>query len=353
MDSEHSTDLFPSSQELIESFRSIVQQCGGDLDTLNQMEKILSDEKEKASPASVASGSGSINFGGSIHSEIIEPDLQSTISPQVDNLTTSATEYKDLVTFHPEYFSVDKLVGLQEEVAKLFELNNTKYIWLSKQECTYKFGGRSLKSLQICHSELLTRIMKNINDDLGFEMDSCLITRYQKGTDGLSRHQDNEEVINQQHPICNLSIGSSREVQFWTTSKEGTGLLAHDIFMQEGALAIMQPGCQQKLWHKVLPGEADTRYCLSFRKCIVSDIVQTPQRSTQNFGKALSSSTPLVLKSENEDNVIPNLITESCNPRSDTLNIPLPEVQHHRNGFPVKPGQNSLTITSSPLRSFI
>ena len=124
----------------------------------------------------------------------------------------------------------------------------------------------ALKSRQILQSEHITKCMYSLNKNVRLYFDSCLLSCYAKPSDSISLYQNNEPLIDQAHSICNLSLVSSREIEFWDSQKEGSGNLIQHIYMQEGSLVFMLPGCQQHLWHNVCKGEAGTRYCLSFRK---------------------------------------------------------------------------------------
>ena len=52
MDTQISTDLSPTTDDLVESFKKLVVNCSADLETLNNFERILSDEISKRSSAS-------------------------------------------------------------------------------------------------------------------------------------------------------------------------------------------------------------------------------------------------------------------------------------------------------------
>lgn len=94
------------------------------------------------------------------------------------------------------------------------------------------------------------------------------MARYNKKDQALNWHQDNENIIDQSSPICNLSIGPSRIIEF---SRDNSTTIM-DFELESGSLLTMNPGCQSELSHRVLPGEDDSkvRYALSFRKVIVN-----------------------------------------------------------------------------------
>ena len=188
------------------------------------------------------------------------------MTPDLKKFAHEPVIRSNFIEYHCEHFPTDQLHDIHTEVQDIFQANNTKYIWLSEHRSVYKFGKMALKSRQILQSEHITECMYSLNKKFGLHFDSCLLSCYTKPSDSISRHQDNELLIDQAHSICNLSLGSSREIEFWDSHKEGSGNLIHHIFMQEGSLVFMLPGCQQRLWHNVRKGEAGTRYCLSFRK---------------------------------------------------------------------------------------
>ena len=143
-----------------------------------------------------------------------------------------------------------------------------KYIWLSKVNIPYHFGGKTYQAKLITNLENITTIMEKLNANLDLELDACLVTRYHSEDQFLSLHQDDEDIIDQSQSICNISIGSTRQIEFWDSGSEETGQLKSTLVQVEGPLVIMKPGCQSHLWHKVPQGKdnAGVRYSLSFRK---------------------------------------------------------------------------------------
>lgn len=298
---EISTDLTPTSEELIKSFKNLVINCSGDLQTLGKFEEILNNEIGRLSDSSedefvpivqdqeVEANPEDISPGIEV-----TPELITAQKKPVDERNVQIESLDDLVDFEFEYISSQNLKEVKTDLNEIFRVNNSKYVWLSTRSCTYNFGRRSLKSKDITNSSDILRLMMKLNDNLGLKLDSCLITRYNKPSDLLSRHQDNEYIFDPMHPICNVSVGSLRQIQFWDTEIEGTGNLVKHIYLTEGSLLTMKPGCQQKLWHQVLKGDAGTRYCLSFRKLEVSKEPTTPDFMTVPFFTANNHSTPIL-----------------------------------------------------------
>ena len=112
--------------------------------------------------------------------------------------------------------------------------------------------------------------MAKLNADYGLRLDACLLIRYVVNDQSLSLHQDNEDIMDTSHPICNITIGSTRSIEFWDSKSADDGKLVKRLLMEEGTLVTMESGCQDKLWHRVPPKvdgkKDDIRVALSFRK---------------------------------------------------------------------------------------
>ena len=285
---EISTDLTPEEeQELIEGFKSLVVNKSVNMETLEKLERFISKEAERLS-VSGNSTADDINEDGcnnndddlffdAINAPIVPPTQSDgfadgiEVTPEINLPAILAPKclinfLAELIDHKENFFTMKDLHPLKAEVNRIFSFYDTKYVWLSKKQSTYQFGNWSLDSLQISLFKKIMNIMNILNTNMGLNLDSCLITRYINSSDMIPRHQDNEEIIDQEHAICNVSIGSPREIEFWTTGKERTGKLIKNICMQEGSLVVMKPGCQQRTWHKVLKGVIGTRFCLSFRR---------------------------------------------------------------------------------------
>ena len=230
MDSPPRSSSSPTS-ELVMSFKKLLSDTSGDLNTLKEFDDILSDEIERASNASS-------------DAEVTHSDV---------NITEPLSSFVDL---KPGYLSADEIHSVTPDVERLFtnQHSKKKYSWLSKHNIPYKFGGKSYQAQLITGVTKITAIMEQLNADLGLELDSWLVIRYLSNRQHLNLHQDNEDVMDQSHPICNISIGSTRQLKFWNSETEETGQLISNVTLAEGSLLLMKPGCQTHLWHKVPPG---------------------------------------------------------------------------------------------------
>ncbi len=81
-----------------------------------------------------------------------------------------------------------------------------------------------------------------------------------------SLHADDEDTLDHTQPICNLTIGSSRSIEFVT--KENKPKPVCNILMKNRSVVHMKPGTQEKLKHMVRGDtrkKRELRFSLSFR----------------------------------------------------------------------------------------
>ena len=148
MDSQISTDLTATSEELIESFKLLIQNCSGNLDTLNQLDEILSNEIERVS------SKGSVqNFctltekvecldDRNEDAEVMTDSVANkadclaggsqdiNIKPDPSNLALKDwTSLQNLVDVKLEHFSPDTLHDVSAEVKDTLGTNDNKYIY--------------------------------------------------------------------------------------------------------------------------------------------------------------------------------------------------------------------------------
>ena len=234
-----SANSLQSEVELVYKFKQLLTDVKGNLEVLHKYDDILSGEIESASSA----GSSDDNETGSI-------------SP-------SPKDVNQFVEYRDEFIAQDVIKPLDSELKDMFTTRHRKYSWLSKFNVPYKFGGISHAAVQILNFENVVKLMDKLNQEYDLELDSCLVARYTTKQQALSPHQDNEDIIDQCSPICNVSIGPTRIIEF---TKDDTKVLEYK--MENGSLLKMNPGCQSELSHNVLAGEDDSevRYALSFRK---------------------------------------------------------------------------------------
>lgn len=248
--------------ELVESFKKLLNDASGDKETLEKFQEVLKVEVEKTS--------------SSIGSETIElfTTVDDTSADIAHTSSSDDQELEKLVTLVPSHFAPEEIqkLDISTELNSLYqnECSNKKYMWLTNADTSYAFGGRKYQPVNMIDYKGISAIMEKINSELNLQLDACLVIRYVHGNEALSLHQDNESVLDDAHPIVITSLGSARTLEFWDSRSESTGKLVKKVTPVQGDLLLMNKGCQDNLWHKVLVDRSSdssgSRFALSFRK---------------------------------------------------------------------------------------
>ena len=307
---------------MIASFQKLVLDTSGNLRCIEAYQSIINIELDRLSNESKSSSSSS------------EQSKDCILAPNSD-------KPEDLVVEFPNF--VDKLFintsGLQNDLSECFNGLHwkSKYVWLSDIPTVYKFGKGKYKSSEIRTFNGIDTLREKVNKEFNLDFDSCLITRYREKSQKLSLHQDNEKLFDSTYPICTVSVGDTRSLEFWDNSSEESGILVKTVELVEGMLVAMLPGCQKRLWHKVPRTNSPNkqgdhlRFAISFRKLLSvgSDsaslsVPSTPVKSGVVGGLLdgeIVTSTPIV-----------NKTNSSHEPSSEPLQLKVLD-----NGFPVHP----------------
>ena len=244
--------------ELIESFQNLITNTSGNSDILQTYSNILEKEIERIS-----------NKGSDTEEDkLAEEPTTPNIVPDDGNLQKLVSQ--STMYLSPKFIEDNTVKAELEEIYKPKHWNS-KYVWLTNTSTPYKFGGKTYEPIPMENYSKISQIKNRLNRDFGYNFDSCLLIRYTSHAQQLTLHQDNEDILDRSQPICCITIGCTRKLQFWDSGTEATGSLIKEVTMDEGTLVTMWPGCQTKLWHKVPRNDKkengdNTRYALSFRK---------------------------------------------------------------------------------------
>ena len=336
MDSVYTSAI---EEDLVASFQNLVLNTtrSGNHQCLELYRTIIDNEIERLSTASESESTPLSNhdFSG------------------ISLTTAETTELDNLVLDFPLYVNSDyvKDNNLHSDIAECYNglHGNAKYAWLSStDDKQYKFGGKSYKSKDMNAFPAINNLRQKINSDFKIELDACLVIRYKDGSKGLSLHQDNEEILDPDYPILSLSIGQTRDIEFWDSGTESQGKLIKKCELVEGTLVAMLPGCQKRLWHKVpraksSPGKgaSSLRYALSFRKLRSVSTVQevTSERPAPIITSSSEECSVLEDKSDAFSPTTPSpcsnhLVQEYFTSTPNNMGAQLKPLQ---NGFPVHP----------------
>ena len=118
--------------------------------------------------------------------------------------------------------------------------------------------------------------MSKINGQFACDMNSVLVSCYVSGDVNCRLHQDDEDMLDSDQPICVVSFGAKRQVEFVAKNKSSKYKADLTLQPEDSSLYIMRPGCQQEFLHRVRRDKRirKHRISLSFRRFIPQ--VETP-----------------------------------------------------------------------------
>ena len=155
----------------------------------------------------------------------------------------------------------------------------------------YKYMGS--KTRPKSYPESIVRIMEKLNKDFGtkhrdsryhYQVNSCLVNKYEGGSSDLPEHSDNEGDICPWSSIFTISIGSTRTMTFRNTQDN----VETPVFCNGRSLYQMTRHSQDFYKHQIKadPGQENSRrYSLTFRAIHWSNFNSTLLVGDSNFGK--------------------------------------------------------------------
>jgi alkylated DNA repair dioxygenase AlkB len=204
-------------------------------------------------------------------SEASTADLENLL-----NGVSKELEYRklnDLLDYHPNAIDGELAKVILKDCDSLdlpASSRKPESQWLSPVDEPYMYTDSNpvhhAKDISLFPS--IMRAMKSFNSRFHCKLDSCLILKYTSNSASTSLHADDEESLDQGQPICNLSLGCTRRIEFLSNSK---GKRVREISMKDKSVVLMKPGTQQLMKHAVRaestasPSGGTTRYSLSFR----------------------------------------------------------------------------------------
>ena len=191
----------------------------------------------------------------------------------------------EFVEYTEKYIAPNSVnfADLEAELATLNitgKKNKTSKCWLTTTGLSYswKSGSKTItnKPVDISQSRCINNIMLNLNKKYDIELNSCLVTYYHDGSNGLRLHHDGEPDMDSNQPICLLSVGAVRTVDFLHKYQHFEDEPLLSLNPASGSLYIMNPGCQDLFRHRVAADNSvkKGRYALSFRRRVLPEEVK-------------------------------------------------------------------------------
>ena len=134
--------------------------------------------------------------------------------------------------------------------------------------------------LQRIESKVRTETDKLLNQNI--EFNSCLINRYDSGSNYIRKHRDSKESFGEYPTIVGLSLGETRQIDFTRliynvnkplSTKEDKEFQNFGFTLESGSMFIMAGSSQKYFVHSIPKTKQDEhnklRYSLTFRKFLI------------------------------------------------------------------------------------
>ena len=242
--------------------------------------------------------------------KLVKAEVEAKIKTAIDNnkIHSRTADINEYIVHEKSFLESNSLL-FQNLVKELEDLelhksakSGPENVWISNTNLDYvwKAGNKSIvnQPRDLENYKCIKDIMHKINTDKGLLLNSCLVTYYKAKDVYLRLHSDREDEMDQSQPICVLSIGANRPIQFLRTSQDSKEDPILSIDLAQGSLYSMLPGSQSLFKHRVPKGTVSGhRFSLSFRRVIdsaspltVTPLSQTPVKQIINkFENGLQS----------------------------------------------------------------
>lgn len=167
---------------------------------------------------------------------------------------SSILEWAKSLDYIKGYTNGGKLIDREQ----LWFDNNNNYFckaWEKRQARWYPHN----------YDDTLTNIQNDIKQKTTCDIDTCLVNKYKKGSDIISKHKDNSISFGEYPDIVIYSLGCSRQLQL-NSDIDDSKIIFN---LKPNSLFIMSGASQKYFTHELLPNDSsETRYSLTFRKFI-------------------------------------------------------------------------------------
>ena len=193
----------------------------------------------------------------------------------------SELDINDFISYHKNFINDTECETILNNFRHISKFNqnsdtssNTKSLWLSRTDEPYDWSSKKSgktthnKALPITDFPRVNELLDKVNQELGSDLNSCLIAYYPDGTSGIRLHDDFEHTLDNDQPIAVVSIGAKRPVEFFHNHQAPTESPVSSIEVESSSMYVMKAKCQEFFRHRV-PAVGNCyieRFSLSFRK---------------------------------------------------------------------------------------
>ena len=225
---------------------------------------------------------------------------------------------KDFIDYYEKFVEKDSVndAAILAEIESLAfktsnaksELVQNKFISSCSQPYIWNSGKGPVvnEPLALDNFPGIRELMNQINSTYGYKLNCVLVSCLANGLVSVRPHDDNEDCLDQTQPICVVSYGASRRVEFISKQSSNSRRSDFTVEPEDRSLYVMKPGCQNLFRHRVRRDHniQEHRYSLSFR-CFIPDTDKDTEpaiktkppslvlpTSTPNFGDAPAGFSP-------------------------------------------------------------
>ena len=258
------------------------------------------------------------NFISSVDNSITDQNIDS--APNVDDYV----QYLD-------QFCSDEGFGLESLLPEIesLSLNNSKstkkvqnqFISMINEPYSWKAGSSMVENNPVSFDKfpITKSIMERLNSKFDLKLNSVLVSYYKSGLVNTRLHDDGEDTMDQSQPICVLSLGVQRRIEFFSKHIDTLNRKA-DLTLSpvSGSLYVMKAGCQQNFRHRVRKNKniRKGRFCLSFRSFVPTQKKVTFEDQEEVSVTPDNFSTPVT--TPNQDNSATAVVSEQVDSPTTT-----------------------------------
>ena len=185
------------------------------------------------------------------------------------------------------------------------------YIWESQA------GPVRNEALNMNDYPVIKSVLDKVNTHMDSNLNCCLVSRQPSGSAAIRLHDDNEVNMDQTEPICVISLGTKRKIEFVNQHQKGYRHTILSLEPEENSMYVMKPGCQSLFSHRVRKDNRikDERISLSFRRFV------SPEQNSCNPTKTPVKNLIAAFENPNQRDC-EDLDSSHCIPKTSQNNAP-------------------------------
>lgn len=271
------------------------------------------------------------------------PINQAVCTPNTPTSNVELSMERDVgefVDYSPERFIDADTEGLLQAELESLNFNRkarhdrVQNAFISLATGSYDWSCVKNNSKDMERFPVIRSIMEKINSKRDCALNSVLVSYYRTGDVCVSLHHDGEVTMNPNQPICVLSLGAERKVEF-VNNCHASYHTSLALTPESGSLYVMKEGTQQYFRHRVRKDKRirSERFSLSFR-CFLPETVVEPLVE-------LSCESQIAVDCKTPEAVITPIRPSISTPKYDTSK------DKPQDGYSPYPGHRDDTVRSS------